>query len=160
QPGTFKGTLLRIRKAGIPAATVINELRRVVVMPVFTAHPTEVARRTVLWKRNEISQHLEALDSLPLTDDKAREVQEALAAEITVLWQTEEVRRKPPTVLDEIYMGLDYAQVLMETVPGLYEVIAESIRETFNIEVQTENLTNMVEFGSWIGGDRDGNPHV
>jgi phosphoenolpyruvate carboxylase len=160
QPGTFRGTLLRIRDAGIRPEEVMGVLRRILVMPVFTAHPTEVARRTVLWKRKHISEQLEAVDALPVADAKALKIQEELAAEITALWQTEEVRRKPPTVLDEIQMGLDYSQVLLETVPGLYEEIAEAIRDTYRISAEPHDLPTMLEFGSWIGGDRDGNPHV
>ena len=160
QPGTFRGTLRRIRDAGIRPEELMGMLRRILVVPVFTAHPTEVARRTVLWKRKHISEHLEAVDVLPLPDVEALKIQEQLAAEITALWQTEEVRRKPPTVLDEIQMGLDYSQVLLETVPGLYQEIAEAIRDTYQISVEPHDLPRMLEFGSWIGGDRDGNPHV
>ena len=160
QPGTFRGTLLRMRDAGISPDQVMGALRRILVVPVFTAHPTEVARRTVLWKRKHISDQLEAVDVLPLPDADALKIQEELAAEITALWQTEEVRRKPPTVLDEIQMGLDYSQVLLETVPRLYEEIAEAIRDTYQIPVEPRDVPHMLEFGSWIGGDRDGNPHV
>src|SRR6516164_9868338 len=98
QPGTFRGTLLRIQKAGGTLENTLAALHEIVVMPVFTAHPTEVARRTVLWKRTQISELLEALDILPLADAKAAEIQEQIAAAITALWQTEEVRRKPPSV--------------------------------------------------------------
>jgi phosphoenolpyruvate carboxylase len=160
QPGTFKGTLLRIQKAGRTLENTLAALREIVVMPVFTAHPTEVARRTVLWKRTQISELLEALDILPLADAKAAEIQEQIAAAITALWQTEEVRRKPPSVFDEIDMGLDYSRVLLETVPGLYDVMSRDMHSTWNAPVDSHDLPRMLQFGSWIGGDRDGNPHV
>jgi phosphoenolpyruvate carboxylase len=160
QPGTFKGTLLRIKKAGRAWEDVITALQRIVVMPVFTAHPTEVARRTVLWKRKQISDLLEAIDVLPLADSAAASIQQQIAAEITSLWQTEEVRRHAPSVFDEIHMGLDYSQVLIESVPGLYDFMAQAIRTTWNVPVESHSLPRMLEFGSWIGGDRDGNPHV
>src|ERR1044071_7074028 len=87
-------------------------LGRVEVVPVFTAHPTEVARRTVLFKRARIAAELERLDSLPLSDRRAREAAERIAAEIT------------------------------------------------GREVEARSLPRVVSFGSWIGGDRDGNPYV
>src|SRR5215470_8794439 len=160
QPGTFKGTLLRIKKAGRAWEDVITALRQIVVMPVFTAHPTEVARRTVLWKRKQILDLLEAIDVLPLADAAAASIQQQITAEITSLWQTEEVRRKAPSVFDEIYMGLDYSHILIESVPGLYDFMAEAIQTTWNIPFESQSLPRMLEFGSWIGGDRDGNPHV
>src|SRR6516165_1007714 len=92
QPGTFKGTLLRIQKAGMGFDETMAAMRQILVTPVFTAHPTEVARRTVLWKRSQISQLLEAIDTLPLDDAKAARIQQEIAAEITSLWQTDEVR--------------------------------------------------------------------
>ena len=160
QPGTFKGTLLRIKTSGRSWNDVLNALIKISVMPVFTAHPTEVARRTVLWKRKQISDLLEATDALPLADSAAAAIQQQITAEITSLWQTEEVRRKAPSVFDEIYMGLDYSRVLLETMPGLYDFMAQAVRTTWDVPVESRSLPRMLEFGSWIGGDRDGNPHV
>jgi phosphoenolpyruvate carboxylase len=150
QLGTFEGTLVRLRDAGIGSSEVLAALRQLRIVPVFTAHPTEVSRRTVLWKRQRIAEHLESLDVLPLTDAKSRRIQEELASEITALWQTEEVRRKPPTVLDEIQMGLDYSHVLLETVPSLYEEIASSIGNVYDGAPQPSDLPRILEFGSWI----------
>jgi len=160
QPGTFKGTILRLRERGVSCAKVIETLGRVAVTPVFTAHPTEIARRTVLWKRQRIAQALEMLDWLPLSGRREREMREQIAAEITSLWQTDEVRREPPSVLDEIRMGLDYAPVLIETIPVVYEEIAQALRDVYGVDVEAHDLPCIVRFGSWIGGDRDGNPRV
>ena len=131
QPGTFKGTLLRIRYSGIVFDEMLRALQRVVVVPVFTAHPTEVARRTVLWKRKRIAQLLEALDSIPLVDARALAVEQEMKAEIAALWQSDEVRRAAPTVLDEVKMGLDYSQVLFETIPELYVEIEKAIDDIY-----------------------------
>ncbi|HEX8339139.1 MAG TPA: phosphoenolpyruvate carboxylase, partial [Pyrinomonadaceae bacterium] len=161
QEGTFLGTLRRVRDAGASAEEAIGLLGRVEVVPVFTAHPTEVARRTVLFKRARIAAELERLDSLPLSDRRAREAAERVAAEITALWQTDEVRRRQPTVRDEIKMGLDYYPAsLIPTVPEVYEEMADAFRETYGREVEARALPRVVRFGSWIGGDRDGNPYV
>jgi phosphoenolpyruvate carboxylase len=160
QPGTLKGTLLRIRNAGITLHTTVHALRQIRVIPVFTAHPTEVARRTVLWKRQRIAQLLEELDRLPLVDSRAFEIQQEMATEITSWWQSDEVRRAAPTVFDEIQMGLDYSTVLFETIPELYQEIADSFQQVFGDQSQSVSLPRVVELGSWIGGDYDGNPNV
>ena len=150
-----------MRDTGATCEEALELLRRVEVVPVFTAHPTEVARRTVLFKRARIAAELERLDWLPLSDRRAREAAERVATEITALWQTDEVRRRQPTVRDEIKMGLDYyPAALVRTVPEVYEEMADAFRETFGCELAASELPRVVRFGSWIGGDRDGNPYV
>jgi phosphoenolpyruvate carboxylase len=161
QPGTFRGTLLRLREAGLDADAVLRHVARVCVVPVFTAHPTEVSRRTVLSKRRRIAEALERLDRLPLTDADAEAEAAAITAEITALWQSDEVRRRQPSVTDEVKMGLDYyPRVLIPTLPALYFEMADAFREVFGRGPTARELPTTVRFGSWIGGDRDGNPHV
>lgn len=162
QPGTFHGTLLRLREAGLEQDAVLASLQKISVVPVFTAHPTEVARRTVLFKRSRIAASLEQLDRLPLSSAEAAEEEAAIAAEITALWQTDEVRRSRPAVRDEIQMGLDfYHRVLIETISDLYAEIAEAFRASYGGDaISSSALPTVVRFGSWIGGDRDGNPYV
>ena len=104
--------------------------------PVFTAHPTEVARQTVLLKRRRIAEQLEQLDRLPLTGGEALRCEQMIHAEITALWQTDEVRQTKPTVDDEIRMGLRYFRLsLFETLPRIYSEVAESIREEYGAVV-------------------------
>ncbi len=161
QPGSIRGTLRRMRESGMDCETVLQWLRRIEVIPVFTAHPTEVARRTVLFKRQRIARNLELLDRLPLTDVEAIKRESSIATEITALWQTDEVRRRPPTVRDEIKMGLDYySGCLIEMLPGLYEEFADAFYEVYECELRAHELPTFLYFGSWIGGDRDGNPFV
>jgi len=161
QPGSFLGTLRRLRAAGISEQQVMRWLRQVEVTVVFTAHPTEVARRTVLFKRQRIAGELEHLDRLLLTEKDAEQHERAIAAEITALWQTDEIRRRRPTVVDEIRMGLDYyPSVLFETLPNIYEELADDFREAYGGELCGHELPRLFRFGSWIGGDRDGNPYV
>src|SRR5579864_5876323 len=97
-----------MKRAGVSAPAALAALRELVITPVFTAHPTEVARQTVLLKRRRIAQQLERLDRLPLTEQDAEDCQEEIRAEVTSLWQTDEVRLAKPTVDDEIRMGLRY----------------------------------------------------
>jgi phosphoenolpyruvate carboxylase len=159
--GTFHGTLLRLKEAGIGGEQALAAFRNVTVEPVFTAHPTEFARRTVLLKRGCIAQQLELLDQLPLSDATAVRCEEAILAETSGLWQTDEIRHQRPSVTDEIRFGLEYYLLsLFETVPKLCEEISDSFRRVYGIEVNSTELPVCLRFGSWIGGDRDGNPFV
>ncbi|HEX6306980.1 MAG TPA: phosphoenolpyruvate carboxylase [Longimicrobiales bacterium] len=161
QPGTLHGTLVRLKAAGMAVDDVLPRLRAVTVVPVFTAHPTEVSRRTVLFKRQRIAEALERLDTLPLTAEAAAAYETAIAAEITALWHTDEVRRRRPSVIDEVQMGLDYyVNVLFDTIPELYGGIAAALRRSHGAAPPEAALPCVVRFGSWIGGDRDGNPFV
>jgi phosphoenolpyruvate carboxylase len=161
QPGSFLGTLRRMRAAGVEKQQALDWLRQIEVALVFTAHPTEVARRTVLFKRQRIAEELEQLDRLPLPAREAETHAEAITAEITALWQSDEVRHRQPTVRDEIKMGLDYyPSVLFETLPTLYDGLADDFREAYGGECSEHELPRVLRFGSWIGGDRDGNPYV
>ncbi|MBA3515390.1 MAG: phosphoenolpyruvate carboxylase [Pyrinomonadaceae bacterium] len=161
QPGSIRGTLRRMRQSGINLEAALEWLRQIEVIPVFTAHPTEVARRTVLFKRKRIAANLELLDRLPLTDAEAMKREAVISAEITALWQTDEVRRRPPTVRDEIKMGLDYySDCLIDMLPGLYEEFADAFRVVYDCKLNPDELPTFLHFGSWIGGDRDGNPFV
>ncbi len=161
KPGSFRGTLLRMRDAGISADTALMLLNKIKARPIFTAHPTEVTRRVALFKRRRIARSLELLDKLPLTDGEASRQQLDILAEISALWQTDEVRRRKPTVDDEIRMGLDhYPDCLIAPIPLLYEEISEAFQEIYNREITPRDLPTLLTFGSWIGGDRDGNPFV
>ncbi len=160
-PGSFHGTLLRMKKAGISAEAALAALCQVTVTPVFTAHPTEVARQTVLLKQRRIAEQLESVDRLPLTVGEALRCEQNIHAEITSLWQTDEVRHTKPTVNDEMRMGLRYFRLsLFESLPRLYAEMAESVREVYGTVLAADGLPNLISFGSWIGGDRDGNPLV
>jgi phosphoenolpyruvate carboxylase len=160
-PGTFRGTLERLRDAGITWQDALGVLRQVEVTPVFTAHPTEVARRTILFKRHRIADQLERLSRLPLSDAEAAAAQAAIAREITALWQTDDIRRRQPTVTDEIRMGLDYyPAVLIRTLPDVYAEMVSGFAQVFDARLEPRALPGVISFASWIGGDRDGNPYV
>ncbi len=160
-PGSFRGTLLRMRERGMTASDALAAVREIKVVPVFTAHPTEVARRTVLFKRRRIAKHLERLDRLPLSGPDAAAFENLIHAEITSLWQTDEVRVEKPLVTDEIRMGLDhYAMSIFAALPGLYAEVTDAFREVYDLALEDEEVPELLYFGSWIGGDRDGNPFV
>jgi phosphoenolpyruvate carboxylase len=161
QRGSLEGTFSEMRRVGITAEEALNWLRRVMIVPVFTAHPTEAARRTVMFKRRRIGEFLEALDRIPLPEQDMARLEELVLAEITGLWQTDEVRSRRPTVYDEVKMGLDYYDVsIFETLPELYREISAALHAAYGIEIEPLELPLVLRFGSWIGGDRDGNPFV
>jgi len=169
QRGSLRGTFRRLRDAGVDRAEALQLLARICITPVFTAHPTEVARRSVMFKRRRISEILEQLDSVPIPPAELDAMQTSLLAEITALWQTDDVRTARPTVRDEVRMALDYFEAsLFATIPVLYSEIASALDAEFPdessesraLEPGTSQLPIVVRFGSWIGGDRDGNPFV
>ncbi|MBX6360833.1 MAG: phosphoenolpyruvate carboxylase [Acidobacterium ailaaui] len=161
QRGSLRGTLQEMKRVGITANEALDWLRRIFIVPVFTAHPTEVARRSVLFKRRRIGEFLEQLDRIPLPDEEIARLEEELLAEITALWQTDEVRSRRPTVNDEIKMGLDYYDVsIFATLPKLYEEVSAALASVYGMDVDISDLPLLLGFGSWIGGDRDGNPFV
>ena len=161
QRGSLAGTLFEMRRVGIGADEAMDWLNRVLVVPVFTAHPTEVARRSVMFKRRRIGEFLSALDRIPMPEQDMARLEELVLAEITGLWQTDEVRSHRPTVYDEIKMRLDYYDVsIFATLPALYREIAEALRASYGLEIEAHQLPMVLRFGSWIGGDRDGNPFV
>ena len=120
------------------------------VRPVFTAHPTEAARRSVLSKMTTISQLLEEPNSAINN--------ERLAEAIDLLWQTDELRLGRPEPLDEAVNSIYYLdELLLETVP---EVLAEFVAEVKKLGVNLSLTARPLRFGTWIGGDRDGNPNI
>jgi len=159
--GSFRGTLLRMKEAGVSLEEALAALAEIDVQPVFTAHPTEITRRAVLLKRRRIAGELERLDQLPLSDAQAQACEDIILGEITALWQTDEVRLQRLTVIDEIRTGLSYyVMTLFETVPKIYARIAADFREVYGAAIDVVSLPICLHFGSWIGGDRDGNPFV
>ena len=120
------------------------------VRPVFTAHPTEAARRSVLSKMTTIAQLLEQPDSSTKS--------ERLAETIDLLWQTDELRLGRPEPLDEAVNSIYYLdELLQDTVP---EVLASFANEVKRLGVELSPNAKPLSFGTWIGGDRDGNPNI
>ena len=163
QRGSLRGTLRRLRAAGVSREEALALLSRICITPVFTAHPTEVARRSVMFKRRSISDLLVRLDTIPVPALELDALETSLLAEITALWQTDDVRHARPTVHDEVRMALDYFEAsLFQTIPVLYAEIASALDAEYATTAPTQlaALPIVVRFGSWIGGDRDGNPFV
>jgi phosphoenolpyruvate carboxylase len=166
QRGSIAEGLRRLRddSAGVPAAEMAAVIQQVVdqleIVPVMTAHPTEAARRTLLDKHQRIATLLTALDQETLPVRRREELRQQLAGEIESIWQTDEVRHTQPTVLDEVNNTLYYFNLtLFETIPTLLEELDEHLAKNFP-GVRLNEETAPIRFGSWVGGDRDGNPFV
>ena len=161
QRGSLQGTLRRMRESGYTANEALELLGRVCVTPVFTAHPTEVARRSVMFKRQRIAQLLEELDRIPNTEVEVERLERDVLTEITALWQTDDVRSERPAVRDEVRMALDYYDAaIFDTVPALYREVSLAVEKEYGLRLGVTELPTLLRFGSWIGGDRDGNPYV
>ena len=139
----------RIAAAGIPRSEVAAEVQRLAVRPVFTAHPTEAARRTVLYKLRQIAELLEGSDP---------RVTARLEETVDLLWQTDELRIAKPDVVDEARNAVWYFDGLhADAVPHVLEELTDELRR---LELELPANARPLAFGSWIGGDRDGNPNV
>lgn len=140
-----------LQAAGVSDAQLRDAARRISLELVLTAHPTEATRRTVLTAQLQISELLHRLDDPQLSDPGRRDIEDALAEQITTLWQTDETRAKRPRVVDEIRHGLwFFEQSLFEVAPALVGDYRRRI----------PGAPLPLRFGSWIGGDQDGNPNA
>src|SRR5262249_49749064 len=145
QPGGLDDALGRLQRDGVSAADALGRLARLCVYPVFTAHPTESTRRTILRKQQRIAELLlERLDP-SITPNERRVTWEQVRTELTSGWQTEEHPRERLTVADEREHVLFYlSEVLYRILPGFYEELAEAINRAFELTVTPESLPRML----------------
>ncbi|MFA9445496.1 phosphoenolpyruvate carboxylase [Egicoccus sp. AB-alg6-2] len=144
---------------GLSAEQAAAAIAEVHVRPVMTAHPTESKRRTTLTKLGRIAGALRDLDAHPVTPEKRAHLERYLAEELASLWLTDETRIRPPSVIEEVRNGLYWTEaVLFDLVPRLHR----DLRDAFDAVYpdQPVEVDNFLRLGSWIGGDRDGNPKV
>lgn len=146
------------RTRNIPPERIAELLQRAHVELVFTAHPTEAKRRTILSKLNRMASYLYELDRPDLVPHERAEDENKLRAEIHALWLTDRSRSTRPEVADEVRTGLFFFEsTLWEIVPRLYDDLRSALASAYP-EIQMPG--RFLSFGSWIGGDRDGNPFV
>jgi phosphoenolpyruvate carboxylase len=161
QPGGVEDGIASLKARDLPFAEVLALLGRLRIEPVFAAHSMESTRRTLLRKQQRIAQHLlDRLDPM-LTPQDARNLWSSIRVELTTAWQTEELPRERLTVGDEREQVLFYlSEILYRVVPAFYEEITQALEKHYGVSAESIELPAILRFGSWVGGDMDGNPDV
>ncbi|HLS80542.1 MAG TPA: phosphoenolpyruvate carboxylase [Steroidobacter sp.] len=161
QPGGVLDAMFQLRERGVDLAEIRRLMLESWIEPVFTAHPIESTRRTILRKQQKIAQLLLGRLGLSRTAAEMRVIEERIRAEITTAWQTAENSRERLTVADEREHVLFFiAEVLYDVVPAFYEEIEAALEQVYGPEGRRIELPEILRFGSWVGGDMDGNPDV
>lgn len=157
---TVAAAIATLKQEGVSPESLQERLYQMAITPVFTAHPTESKRRTIRQMLNKVSELLQEVHSNELFEFERKEFEEVLHDYIVLMWQSDETRSRRPTVMDEVRnSGLYFFEnTLFDLVPQIYEEIEKALAKTFpgyDFEVPS-----LLTYGSWIGGDRDGNPFV
>ncbi len=156
--GSIALAIERVLNAGIPVTKLAEFFGSAMVVPVLTAHPTEVQRKSILDLQKQIARLLTERDRLQLTPEEEARGEEALRRAVLTLWQTRILRELRLTVEDEIENGLSYYEyTFLSEVPRLYGEVEDVLASK---GVATPITASFLRMGSWIGGDRDGNPFV
>ena len=162
--GSFDHTIREFHAQDVTPQELQHLLNHLRYIPVFTAHPTEAKRRTVMELLRRIFEISERLDDPRLSQFEREATQALMQEQIQILWKTDEVRVNKPEVRDEIRNGIFYFQdSLFEAVPTVYRFLERAIERTYGEQLQPAQrieVPSFLRFGSWIGGDRDGNPNV
>ncbi|MCP3391124.1 phosphoenolpyruvate carboxylase [Bradyrhizobium sp. CCGB12] len=157
--GVLAETLAHAKAAGIGADALRAFFKSAMVSPVLTAHPTEVRRKSTMDREMEVAALLDRRERVALTAEEAAASDEQLRREVLTLWQTNLLRRTKLTVLDEVSNGLAfYDYTFLREVPRLVNALEDRLEE--GGEAAAGELASFLRMGSWIGGDRDGNPFV
>ena len=159
QAGSCLETFERLVSGGVAPAALHDAVCKLRIELVLTAHPTEVSRRTLIHKHNRVADLLAQRDHVDLTVPEREEVLDALRREIVSAWETDEVRHERPSPLDEVRGGLVvFEQSLWRAVPAFLRSVDAALRRITGEGLPLDIAP--IRFGSWIGGDRDGNPNV
>lgn len=149
----------KVKMHGLTEEQIHEVLNELSIELVITAHPTEAIKRTVLEIQKRISNNLRRLDQPHLTARERASIKESLYNEVTALWHTNELRKIKLDVMDEVKNGLYYFDdTLFDTLPTIFQELEAQLEE--KISNYPWKVPNFIHFGSWIGGDRDGNPFV
>ena len=162
--GSFFHTLQEFKAQGTSTDDLQTLFNDLLYKPVFTAHPTESRRRTVMHHQREVFKIIDQLTDTRLSQFERDDLVDKLQLQVETLWLTNEVRSSKPSVADEVKMGLHYFQrSLYEAVKIDYRHLERAVINTYGEDDcgnPVVSIPSFIEFGSWIGGDRDGNPFV
>ncbi|GAA0589036.1 phosphoenolpyruvate carboxylase [Caenispirillum bisanense] len=157
--GTVAHALARARAAGLTAEALRDFFATALAVPVLTAHPTEVQRKSTLNREMDLARLLACRDRWQLTPEEQAETENALATTVLALWQTSILRRTRLKVIDEVANGISYYDhTFLTELPRLYAALEDALRR--DVPGWQGPLPPFLRTGSWIGGDRDGNPFV
>jgi len=158
--GTIARALKLAKEAGISQAALQAFFASALVSPVLTAHPTEVRRKSTIDREMEISQILAQRDRHELTPEEEAATEDAIRRAVLTLWQTSILRRNRLKVIDEVVNGLSYYDyTFFKELPRVYASLEDQLA-TLDPVWQNVEIPSFLRMGSWIGGDRDGNPFV
>lgn len=158
--GSLARALQRAFKAGLSGQALTAFFEEALVSPVLTAHPTEVQRKSILDRQNDIARLLDWRDRTALTPDELATLEEDLRRAVLTLWQTRMLRNTKLSVIDEVANGLSYYNTtFLRELPRLYAHLEDSLN-ALDPQASARELPAFLQLGSWIGGDRDGNPFV
>src|SRR5690606_8696179 len=161
QPFGLLDVLKRLRSAGIGASEIEQVIARACIEPVFTAHPAEVTRRTLLRKQQNIARHLLDLLDPYMTPQEVAATLDRIRLEMTTGWQTEEYASEQMTLGDEAEHVLFFVtDVLYQVLPDFYENFETALSETFAERGGRMRVPIVLKLSSWVGADMDGNPTV
>lgn len=159
QNGSIESAIKVLKDLNIATEDVEEMLAGISLELVMTAHPTEATRRAVLDIHKRIAEDVMELDNPTLTYREREKLTEKLLNEVLILWQTDELRDRKPTVIDEVKNGLYYFdETLFDVLPSVYEELERCLAKYY--PEKKWHVPSYLRFGSWIGGDRDGNPSV
>ncbi|WP_114238855.1 phosphoenolpyruvate carboxylase [Dyella sp. C9] len=158
QPESLLDVLMRLKAQGVDAGELIEWLERLQVEPVFTAHPTEAVRRSLLEKEQSIVRALVDNFDPTRTPQERKEDDDRIYMALSAGWQTAEASPVSPTVQDEHHhVGFYLANPIYRIVPALYESLADALQAVYGVAVP---IPRLLSFATWVGGDMDGNPNV
>jgi phosphoenolpyruvate carboxylase len=154
-----ESALRQLRDRGIDADQVVEHLERALICPVFTAHPSEARRRTILEKLASIARQLDRLEDSQIVPRERERAIASIAEEVETLWLSDVIRDTRPTVEDEVRQSLGVVmENLLEVVPRVYRSLETALGRIY--PDREWQVPPFLRFGSWIGGDRDGHPGV
>ena len=158
QPESLLDALGRLKEQGVGAGELLDWLARLRVEPVFTAHPTEAMRRSLLEKEQAIVRALIDNFDPTRTPQERKEDDDRIFMALSSAWQTAEASPVRPSVQDEHHhVGFYLANPIYRIVPALYESLSDALQQVYGVAVA---LPRVLSFATWVGGDMDGNPNV
>lgn len=159
QPGSIESSILELKERKVSEEELNEIFSSISLELVMTAHPTEAMRRAILDIHKRIADDVMMLDNPTLTYRERQQLRDKLLNEVITLWQTDELRDRKPTVLDEVRNGLYYFnETLFDVLPEVYQELERCLDKYY--PSHQWHVPTYLRFGSWIGGDRDGNPSV